>query len=80
MKINLQLSEHEAFLVSSVLDFVRRNLVFDDRNGGQRFVAGGQFTCNTRDLMDISYLAALINEERADSVNFHPFNPFLNSF
>lgn len=79
MKITVQLSGHEAFLVSSCLDFVRKNLVFDECTGAQRFVGGGQFSCNTRDLFSISYLSAKIDELREDAVNYHPFNPYINA-
>ena len=78
MKVIIQLSAHEAYLVSSCLDFVSRNLVYDENSGNRRFVGGGLFSMSTKDQFDVSYLVAKLDELREDAINYHPFNPYLN--
>lgn len=80
MKINLQLSSHEAYLVASCLEFISKNLVYDENSGSRRFVGGGRFELMTEDFFDINYLSAKLDELRQDSANYVCYNPYVKFF
>lgn len=80
MKINVQLSAHEAYLVTKSLEFIQSNLTFDGDTGLRRFIGGGSFSCDLDDYLNLGYIAAKVDELREDSVNYHPFNPYISAF
>lgn len=80
MKINVQLSAHEAYLVTKCLEFIQSNLTFDGDTGLRRFIGGGSFTCDLDDYLNLGYIAGKVDELREDAVNYHPFNPYISAF
>lgn len=69
MKVSLILSPSEALQVAAALDFVRRSMTLSESSLTWIFRNGGNFDCNTKDIMSLGYVSASLNEACAEESN-----------
>ena len=79
MKVELILQPDEAAAAVAALGFVRQNLTLNPDNCQWRFIGGGRYQCDTRQLMAIGYVAAALDQARDEWANSHPFNPYIST-
>lgn len=77
-KINL--TTEEAAQIVAALGFVRRNLAVDAASLQWSFVPGEVISYDIAALINLEDIISKFNEAIEESIESHPFAPFINAF
>lgn len=78
--VQLSISIEEANILLQSLQFVKKSMALNAKNLVFQFVPGAQLALSIGEQCRLQFLNAYIEEARADALDSHPFNPFINNF